>query len=70
LEEKLRKLVRTEPWQPVEFELSSGEWIRVESPDLILIGFDAVEVLNLESRQYRHFSMLHIREARHAGAAA
>ena len=70
MEETLRKLVRSQPWRPVEFELTSGEWIRVESPDLILVGFDAVEVLEMASRKYRHFSMLHVREARHAAAAA
>jgi len=70
MEETLRKLVNAQPWQPIEFELSSGEWVRVESPDLILVGFDAVEVLDLAARQYRHFTMLHIREARHVNAAA
>ena len=70
MEETLRKLVNAQPWRPVEFELTSGEWVRVESPDLILVGFDSVEVLDIEARQYRHFSMLHIREARHVQAAA
>ncbi|MCD0457938.1 hypothetical protein U8335_25250 [Roseiconus lacunae] len=65
MESLIRNFCQHRPWKPFEFQTSQGEWIRIESPDIVLPAFDELIVLDTKARRTRMFSMLHIVEARH-----
>lgn len=69
MESMIRNLCTHRPWKPFEFQTSQGEWIVVNSPELVLPAFDELIVLDMQTKRTRMFSMLHIVEARHVERA-
>ncbi|MDM4014605.1 hypothetical protein [Roseiconus lacunae] len=65
MESIIKNFCSHRPWKPFEFQTIHGEWITVNSPELVLPAFDELAVLDLVARRLRVLSMLHIVEARH-----